>query len=192
MQSLVFKVFSTMTGRGKTWELCVWFLYFQSSYLLASPSLGSGAEEEDVAHCINKHSSACLPMPARDMASTCHQPCHSLSLPKRWISDAFCTSTFTWTKRSPSLRNVLSKTGSFLHSQTPVFQQEQLPDFPLLRKPRGHPAAISRVCQTRGPSTDSPEQRLPWSSAPQGWALAAEEQLRLQHFSPWGCTGKGE
>ena len=66
MRSLVFKVFSTMTGRGKTWELCVWFLYFQSSYLLASPSLGSGAEEEDVAHCINKGSSACLPMPAHD------------------------------------------------------------------------------------------------------------------------------
>lgn len=58
MQSVVVKVFSAMTGRGKMWELCVWFLYFQSSCLLASPSLGSGLEEEDVAHCINKHSPA--------------------------------------------------------------------------------------------------------------------------------------
>lgn len=81
MRSLVVKVFSTMTGRGKTWELCVWFLYFQSSYLLSSPSLGSGAEEKDVAHCVNKRSLACLPMPACDVACTCHQPCYSLSLP---------------------------------------------------------------------------------------------------------------
>lgn len=82
MQLSVVKVFSTMTGRGKTWELCVWFFYFQSSYLLASPSLGSGAEEEDMAHRINKRCSACLLMPARDMACTCHQPCNSLSLLK--------------------------------------------------------------------------------------------------------------
>lgn len=70
MQSLVVKVFSSMTGKGKAWELCVWFLYFQHSYLLAPPSPRCEAEEEDVAHCINKSPQCaflCLhvPRPAR-------------------------------------------------------------------------------------------------------------------------------
>lgn len=40
---------------------------------------------------------------------------------------------------------MLSKTGSFLHNQTLVFRQEQLPDFPLLWKPQG-PQLPSSVC----------------------------------------------
>lgn len=51
----------------------------------ASPSLGSGAEEEDVAHCINKLSSVRLLMLVCDVACMCHQLYHGLSLP-RWCS----------------------------------------------------------------------------------------------------------
>lgn len=98
---------------------------------------------------------------------------------------------FTWTKHSPSPRNMLSKTCSFLHNQTPVFQQEQLPSVPLPQKLWGHPAATSCVCQRRGPNTDSPQQCLLWSPAPQGQALGREEELGLQHFSLWDAQARG-
>lgn len=122
---------------------------------------------------------------------SCARTCHGLHVPPtmpgvlslKQCSVMLCAHQCLHGQNSPSLRNKLSKTGSFLHNQTLVFQQERLPDFPLLWKPRGHPAATSRVCQTCRPNADSSGQPLlcPCTSGP---GAGQTGRLGMQHFSP--------
>lgn len=143
MQSLVVEVFSTVSGKGKVWELCVWFLYFQQSYLLVPPSPGL-RQKRRMWLTVPINPLMCLPVPARAMACTSCQPRLSFSLLEQ-CSVMLCAHQCWQRQNSPSLKKGPSKTGSFQHNQTLVFQQEQLPNFLLLWKPGGPPAAPSRV-----------------------------------------------
>lgn len=125
MQSLVVEVFSTMTV--KAWQLCVWFLCFQHSYLLVPPSPGL-RQKRRMWLTVPINPLMCLPVPARAMVCTCCQPRLSFSLLKQ-CSVMLCAYRCWQGQNSLSLKNVPSKTGSFQHSQTLVFQQEQLPNF---------------------------------------------------------------
>lgn len=144
-----------------------------------------------MAHCINKCSSACVPVPACDVACTCHRPCHSLSLPKRCSAMLFAHQRLHGQNAVP-----LSETSSLklARSYTTRLPSCSRSDSPTSHCPGNHGIAQlpSRVCARRGTNADSPEQRLLWSPAPQDQARGGEEELGPQHFSPWGCTGKGE
>lgn len=87
----------------------------------------SEAEEEDVAHCINKSPQCALLCPHVPWPARATSPGFSLL---KQCSVMLCAHHCGHGQNSPSLKDILSKTGSFLHSQTLVFQQEQLPDFP--------------------------------------------------------------
>lgn len=180
MQSLIVKVFSTMTG--KRGALCLVPL-LQHSYLLAPPSLRSEAEEEDVAHCINKS-------PQCTFLGLHVPPTHLRFSLLKQCSVLLCAHQCWHRQNSPSLRNTLSKTGLFLHNQT-CFSLGATPQLPAAVETMGPPAATSCVCQTRIPNTDSSEQPLlcPCSSGP---GTGQAERERVQHFSPLECTGKGE